>query len=42
MLEIFCTTSVRTLHLLKTRTDEIEKPYPRDDVGVHGGRGKEC
>lgn len=34
MLENFCTTSVRTLHLLKTRTDEIEKPCPRDDVGL--------
>lgn len=43
MLEIFCTTSVRTLHLLKTRTDEIEKPCPRDDVGVQGeGGGARC
>lgn len=44
MLENFCTTSVRTLHLLKTRTDEIEKPCPRDDVGVQrrGEGGREC
>lgn len=44
MFENFCTTSVRTLHLLKTRTDEIEKPCPRDDVGVQrrGGGVWEC
>lgn len=45
MFENFCTTSIRTLHLLKTRTDEIEKPCLRDDVrGLgkwRGAKGRE-